>query len=1201
MTCYQYLVLRITTRDSVRHGVGIAMVAIAAVGCDRSPQSETLSIKRAVTEVSVPTRLTDEARLNNEMSLAAQGSVEAMMSAAAIYESYGFSGYDKSQAYSLVLRAADLGNVPGMIEAAHLISEGMGSQADASRVIVALRKAAETGDSGAMATLGACIASGIGDSKNPRLGMEWLRRAADLGDARGMYGLGWLYSSGADADPDPEQAVYWYQKSAELGNSHAMLKLGESFAAGEGVAKDLSLAVEWYQKAANTGNDDAMQSLGWCYANGLGVTESFASAIDWYLKAAQLGNANAMTNLGWIFEHGNGVPVDPAAAADWYQKAAKLGNAAAMNNLGVMYANGEGVFEDPAIAVEWYRKAADSGLALAMKNLGACYAAGTGVEIDMTLAVEWYQKAAELGNSDAMVDLANSYAWGKGVAKDKEKALMWKLKFAELGNTRAMSDLAVASMLKMSQDDYTQEDFDSATKWFTRLAETGDTNAMCLLGSLYQSYRDAHKNPTLAAEWYRKAANLGYTGGMVHLANCYEEGYGVRRDASSAVFWYTKASMLGDSGAQWGLGKMYSEGKGVAKDDIEAYKWLNLGSVDSDIARKERDALARSMTAEQIAEAQARSASFRAVTWEELQSLPALEDEQLFAQSQQGARHNRPTGSATAVFITVSGYAITSAHVVVDRPKIELLWRSEKFVCSISKLDVRNDLAILKAEGTFESVPINLNPKVSLGSEISVVGFPNIDLQGTDAKATRGNISALSGPENDPRYFQISAPIQPGNSGSGLIDEQGIVIGIVAGALDQRVAVAVSGTLSQNVNYAVKSYYLAPLIELVPELSQELERLQLTPTATPEAAIERLEKRARLLWSTECGVNAPIVTPPHPVPLQARAIALGGYSMDEPTNQRIELYSVAVENQQTANQPLQCEVIPVKVRNSFVQLMEDSIGKPPVDDDFSGSVPSTLVTIRNKLRFQHGMSELHKGATVSYQETVNAYHELQGAIRFSTDTSLVVDTIQVVLFVMISVGSQRGTASRAIHKADLLSLVNNLFRKNGVGFRFEDNAKRVLRVDSEYLYTNTTGPAISLLSGAEFVNANREFESANSHYLKSEYDDCLLDAGRCFESVIKIICEQSGWSFPEKATAKPLLDTLFENEFLPRKLTSHFTGLRSLLEGGPPAIRNMVGHGQGSEAVIIPHELAGFMLHSTAAAIVLLVETHRSRIGRNSE
>jgi len=66
---------------------------------------------------------------------------------------------------------------------------------------------------------------------------------------------------------------------------------------------------------------------------------------------------------------------------------------------------------------------------------------------------------------------------------------------------------------------------------------------------------------------------------------------------------------------------------------------------------------------------------------------------------------------------------------------------------------------------------------------------------------------SLSGAADDPRYFQISVPVQPGNSGGALVDEHGNVVGVVSVKLNASAALAASPDVSgENVNYAVKSW-----------------------------------------------------------------------------------------------------------------------------------------------------------------------------------------------------------------------------------------------------------------------------------------------------------------------------------------------------------------------------------------------------------
>jgi len=80
---------------------------------------------------------------------------------------------------------------------------------------------------------------------------------------------------------------------------------------------------------------------------------------------------------------------------------------------------------------------------------------------------------------------------------------------------------------------------------------------------------------------------------------------------------------------------------------------------------------------------------------------------------------------------------------------------------------------LLKADGRFAPLPIAASRTGLLGGTVATVGFPDIGLQGFATKLAKGEIASLSGAGDDPRYFQISAPVQPGNSGGALVDERG--------------------------------------------------------------------------------------------------------------------------------------------------------------------------------------------------------------------------------------------------------------------------------------------------------------------------------------------------------------------------------------------------------------------------------------------
>jgi S1-C subfamily serine protease len=138
----------------------------------------------------------------------------------------------------------------------------------------------------------------------------------------------------------------------------------------------------------------------------------------------------------------------------------------------------------------------------------------------------------------------------------------------------------------------------------------------------------------------------------------------------------------------------------------------------------------------------------------------------------------------------------------------------------VVRVDAASDLALLKVTGTFDALPVVSSRAARLGATVATVGFPNIGLQGFEPKLSKGDISSLAGIQDNVRYFQISVPVQPGNSGGALVDERGNVVGVVSAQLSQKAALESSGTLAQSVNYAVKSSYLLGFLEAVPEASE---------------------------------------------------------------------------------------------------------------------------------------------------------------------------------------------------------------------------------------------------------------------------------------------------------------------------------------------------------------------------------------------
>lgn len=212
-----------------------------------------------------------------------------------------------------------------------------------------------------------------------------------------------------------------------------------------------------------------------------------------------------------------------------------------------------------------------------------------------------------------------------------------------------------------------------------------------------------------------------------------------------------------------------------------------------------------------------------------------------------------PTGAiytGSGFFITSDGYFVTNHHVIKGAQQIGLLdVQGKKYEAKVVRLDVNNDLALLKVTGAFSALPLINSQKVKRGMRVITVGFPNLDIQGMEPKLSEGIISALSGIRDEPTVFQISVPIQPGNSGGPLVDRDGNVVGVIASKLSALFMIKNKGSVPENVNYAIKSNYLHELIQ-----SEDLARKSLLPATTRPVRdlidlSERVEKSVAIVFA----------------------------------------------------------------------------------------------------------------------------------------------------------------------------------------------------------------------------------------------------------------------------------------------------------------------------------------------------------------
>lgn len=173
------------------------------------------------------------------------------------------------------------------------------------------------------------------------------------------------------------------------------------------------------------------------------------------------------------------------------------------------------------------------------------------------------------------------------------------------------------------------------------------------------------------------------------------------------------------------------------------------------------------------------------------------------------------SSSGTGYAISSNGYIVTNHHVTNGATSIKIRGIngdfSKKYSAKIIIEDKNNDLSIIKIDDqmfkSLGTVPyIIANRTSDVGSSVFVLGYPLRATMGDEVKLTNGIISSKSGFQGDVTSYQITAPIQPGNSGGPLFDEKGNIIGIINA----------KHVGAENVSYAIKASYLMNLIDLMP-------------------------------------------------------------------------------------------------------------------------------------------------------------------------------------------------------------------------------------------------------------------------------------------------------------------------------------------------------------------------------------------------
>jgi TPR repeat protein len=478
---------------------------------------------------------------------------------------------------------------------------------------------------------------------------------------------------------------------------------------------------------------------------------------------------------------------------------------------------------------------------LAARNFGK-----TNSKRFMEKGAYWALKAARIGDVFAQGMIAFKYLEGAGVDQDYEKAEFWYRKAAKNGDERAQDLLETYTRGGLSFEEGVEIELDRSRGAISsvseevlfnemkKMAEQGDAGACFIVGTYYEDGIEGvfERDFKVSLSWYQKAIEIGSSSkallrkGMIHMNQEFEgrvysiaidclleaadqgeveayhwigfmyfEGYGFPKNEKRAVGFFEKGALAGVVKSQGMLSLMLAAGIGVLQNEVDGYAWAIIAAEGGFLAARD--------TLEPFERPIKILAQERAIYFKEMVSRSTLDD------SPQG----QPSGSGFGSGLLFNGrYILTAHHVIEGANGIEALIDGDLYRATVFIIDKESDLAVLDLENELPGSIDLVIKDAEFGEEVFTIGYPNVQIQGSEAKYTAGVVSSLSGIGDDSRFLQITVPVQPGNSGGPLFSHDGALVGVVVSQLDAQKVMAASGSIPQNVNYATNSSIVRRLL-----------------------------------------------------------------------------------------------------------------------------------------------------------------------------------------------------------------------------------------------------------------------------------------------------------------------------------------------------------------------------------------------------
>lgn len=642
------------------------------------------------------------------------------------------------------------------------------------------------------------------------------------------------------------------RNKAYKGDADAQFSLGSKFYDGEGVPKDSAKAFEWYQKAADQGHASAQSSLGMMYAAGHGVPKDYAKAADWLQRAAMQGDAIAQSLLGAMYEEGLGVPKDAAKSVEWHQKSAAQNYSLSQYQIGLLYYFGvNNVPQNFVLAYAWLNLAAAQGLEEAKdysnrleqqltpsqraegQRLATNWKKGDTLQVENQIVtalpitsdsnsdLDAQTKKARNGDPIAQFDLGMMYDNGDGVPKDAARAVEWWLKAAAQGYADAQHNLGLA----YSTGEGVTRDRVRAYAWFNLAAAQGDMSAKDNLDKLEAQVSPAQRAEAqrISSSWkigdtFKKIRNIPDS--IVQVPSAANNTEPAQKNANGSASW---KSLHKANGAEY-----FIDTSSIRKADGLTHAWekIEINTIDKNNTKVWKTVLISNLV--NCNNHTLAGSSMTVIDKNENGDAVNTQSHDIDKPKYHAALPDSPSdklvnfvcaapvaapaggsskSSGSGFFVSSSGYLLTNNHVVNGCAILKIRDSSKiEHDVTVVATDAKSDLALLKTNksATFPIATFHANGSVESGESVVALGYPLAGMLASEVNVSFGYVSATAGLADDTSKLQISAPVQPGNSGGPLLDQAGNLIGVVVAKLDAIKVAKAIGDIPQNINFAVK-------------------------------------------------------------------------------------------------------------------------------------------------------------------------------------------------------------------------------------------------------------------------------------------------------------------------------------------------------------------------------------------------------------